>query len=98
MVFSARSEKTKDDLWLLPMDGDRKPIPFLQSPANETRGQFSPDSRWMAYQSDESSRNEIYVQHVPPNGMKFQISSMGGTDPRWGRDGKELFYLAPDRK
>jgi eukaryotic-like serine/threonine-protein kinase len=98
IVFSARSEKTKDDLWLLPMKGDRNPIPFLQSPASETHGQFSPDGTWMAYQSDESGRNEVYVQHVPTNGMRFQISSTGGTDPRWGRDSKELFYLAPGPK
>jgi Tol biopolymer transport system component len=98
IVFSNRDEKTKDDLWLLPMAGDRKPVPFLQTPYNENLGQFSPDSNWMAYQADETGRYEIYVQHVPPNGAKFQISATGGTNPRWRRDGKELFYLAPGPK
>jgi Tol biopolymer transport system component len=96
LVFSERAEKTKDDLWLMPMQGDRKPIPFLNSPATEAQGQFSPDGNWMAYRSDESGRNEIYVQHVPINGMKYHISSTGGTDPRWARNGKELFYLTFD--
>jgi serine/threonine protein kinase len=98
IVFSNRNEKTKDDLWLLPMAGDRKPVPFLQTPSNENLAQFSPDGNWMAYQSDETGRYEIYVQHIPPNGTKFQISATGGASPRWRRDGKELFYLAPGPK
>jgi dipeptidyl aminopeptidase/acylaminoacyl peptidase len=81
IVFSSRSEKTKDDLWLLPTEGDRKAVLFLQTPANERAGKFSPSGEWMAYQSDESGRSEIYVQHVPANGSKFQISSAGGIAP-----------------
>jgi Tol biopolymer transport system component len=93
IVFNSRSEKTKDDVWLLPMEGERKAVPFAQTSANENNGRFSPDGAWMAYESDQSGRSEIYVQHVPPNGSQFQISSAGAVNPRWSRDGKELFYL-----
>jgi Tol biopolymer transport system component len=95
IVFSNRDEKTKDDLWLLRMEGDRKPVAFVQTPYNENRAQFSPDGQWMAYESDETGRSEIYIQHVPPNGARFQVSAGGGTSPRWRRDRKELFFLAP---
>ncbi|MEQ1761212.1 MAG: hypothetical protein ABL986_23125 [Vicinamibacterales bacterium] len=98
IAFSSRAEKTKDDLWLLPTGGDRKAVVFLQTPANERSGHFAPGGEWMAYQSDESGRYEIYVQHVPANGSKFQISGGGGTDPRWSRDGKELFYREGNQK
>jgi hypothetical protein len=64
----------------------------------ETGGQFSPDGRWVAYQSDESGRFEIYVQPFPAASAKWQISTGGGTMPRWRADGKELFFIAPDTK
>ena len=84
------------DLWLLPMSGDRTPIPYMQTPSDEFQGQFSPDGKWMAYGSDESGHWEIYVQPVPASGGKWLISNAGGTQPRWRQDGKELFYLATD--
>jgi hypothetical protein len=65
---------------------------------NEVNGQFSPDGRWIAYQSDESTREQIYVQGFLNSSGKFQISTNGGSRPRWRRDGTELFYLSPDRK
>ncbi len=77
---------------------DRKATPFLQSEFNETLPQLSPDGRWMAYVSDESGRNEIYVQPFPGPGGKWQVSTNGGSYPLWRRDGKELFYFAPGRK
>jgi len=86
------------DLWLLPIEGDHKPVPYLQTPFNESRGQFSPDGRWMTYVSNESGQNQVYVQPIPATGAKRQISTAGGDWPRWRRDGKELFYLAADRK
>lgn len=86
------------DLWILPMTGDQKPFPYLQTAANEGHGQFSPDGKWIAYVSDESGRTEIYVQGFPEKNVgKWQISSAGGDQPQWRRDGKELFYLAPDK-
>jgi hypothetical protein len=97
--------KQRQDLWIVPMSGgDHKPIPFLVTPADETFGQFSPDTKWIAYSSDESGRREVFVQgfvpdHVPAAGIgKWQISTAGGDKPRWRHDGKELYYIAPDGK
>jgi Tol biopolymer transport system component len=98
IVYVQTSQPTKRDLWLLPTEGDHKPVPYLQTPANEDFGQFSPDGRWMAYASDESGQNQIYVQSIPTGGAKWQISTAGGSEPRWRRDGKELFYIASDQK
>jgi Tol biopolymer transport system component len=78
--------------------GDRKPFPFLSTPFNEQQGVFSPDARWVAYQSDESGRYEVYVRPFPGPGGQWQISTEGGTSPRWRADGKELYYVAPDLK
>ena len=80
------------------MMGDRKPVPWLNTPFAETGGQFSPDGRWVAYQSNESGPFEIYVQPFPDRECKWQISTNGGTMPRWRTDGKELFFIAPDAK
>jgi dipeptidyl aminopeptidase/acylaminoacyl peptidase len=89
--------KTRWDLWVLSVS-DHKWEPFLQTPANEARAMFSPNGRWVAYESDESGKKEIYVQTFPPSGAKWQVSVSGGSQPRWRRDGKELFYLSGDRK
>ena len=84
--------------------GERKPIPFLVTQADETFGQFSPDGKWVAYSSDESGRREVYVQGFAPDrvpaagGGKWQMSTAGGDKPRWARNGKELYYIALDRK
>jgi hypothetical protein len=82
----------------LPLFGDRKPLPFLQMPYNEAYGQFSPDGRWVAYLSNESGRDEVYVAPFPRPAGKWQVSTTGGVAPRWRRDGKEIFYVAPDNK
>jgi eukaryotic-like serine/threonine-protein kinase len=97
LLFSEIDPKSID-LWMLPLTGDRKPSPWLNTPFNETGAQFSPDGRWVAYQSDESGSFEIYVQPFPAAGAKWQISTGGGTMPRWRTDGKELFFIAPDAK
>ena len=89
--------KTKIDLWVLPMSGDAKPFPYLQTDFLETHAQFSPDGRWVAYTSDETGRSEVYVQSFPIGGGKWQISTNGGDQAQWRGDGKEIFYLAPDR-
>jgi eukaryotic-like serine/threonine-protein kinase len=94
----------RQDLWILPINGERKPMPLLVTPADETFGQFSPDGKWIAYSSDESGRREVYVQGFAPDRVaaavegKWQMSTAGGDKPRWRRDGKELYYIAPDRK
>jgi Tol biopolymer transport system component len=100
LLYADTNPKTKSDLWVLPLTGDRAPIPFLQTEFNESQGQFSPDGKWIAYVSDESGRPEIYVQPFPPSsggGGRWMVSNGGGTQPRWRPDGKELFYLASDR-
>jgi hypothetical protein len=90
--------KTGYDLWVAPQFGDRKPFPYLQTQFNEDYGAFSPNGRWVAYMSDESGRNEIYVQAFPFSGAKFQISAGGGAEPNWRNDGTELFYRSSDGK
>ncbi len=93
----AAKSNTKLDLWILSVS-DHKARPFLQTPFNEGWGCFSPDGRWLAYVSDESGRYQVYVQPFPGPGGKWQISTAGGSQPVWRRDGKELFFIAPDYK
>jgi hypothetical protein len=83
------------DLWALPMEGDRKPFPVVQTTFEERDGQFSPDGNWIAYQSNVSGNVEIYVQRFC-GGNREQVSTNGGAQVRWRRDGKELFYIALD--
>ncbi|MFN0110172.1 MAG: protein kinase domain-containing protein, partial [Blastocatellia bacterium] len=98
LVYRKDSEKTAFDLWLLPLFGDRQPKPYLNTQFDESWGKVSPDGRWLVYQSNESGRNEIYVQAFPEPGRKVIVSKGGGTLPRWRRDGRELYYVAPDDK
>ncbi len=72
------------------------PRVLLQSDADELQPRFSPDGRFIAYVSDESGRSEVYVQTMPPSAAKWQVSTAGGHLPQWRRDGRELYYLAPD--
>jgi serine/threonine protein kinase/Tol biopolymer transport system component len=98
LLYQVTDPKTKPDLWVLPLFGDQKPFPFVQTEFNERNGRFSPDGRWIAYASDESGAYQIYVQSFPTSGGKFPVSTNGGSFPAWSRDGKELFYVSPDRK
>jgi Tol biopolymer transport system component len=98
LAYYADGGKTRGDVWLLPLTGDRKPVPYLQTEFVEREARFSPDGRWMAYASNETGRFDVYVQPIPPSGAKWQISTAGGNQPRWRADGKELYYLAADRK
>jgi dipeptidyl aminopeptidase/acylaminoacyl peptidase len=88
----AGGSQTANDLLVLPLLDERKPRPLLQTSFSERNGRFSPDGRWVAYQSNESGRGEIYVMPFAGAGGKWQISSEGGDDPKWRRDGRELFY------
>ena len=96
LLYESLDPKTNFDIWALPFDGDRKPFPVVQTNFEERDGQFSPDENWIAYQSNESGRFEIYVQPFPGPGGKSQISTNGGAQVRWRGDGKELFYIALD--
>ncbi len=98
ILYETQDPKTNTDIWALPTTGDRKPFPVLNSEFNEYQGRTSPDGRWIAYVSDESGSLEVYVQSFPKPSGKWQISTAGGGDPRWRRDGKELYFISSDRK
>jgi serine/threonine protein kinase len=113
VIFVDQSPKTNLDVWVLPVRWDTSagkldagmPVPLAQTRFQEWMGQLSSNGRWLAYLSDESGRAEVYVQRFSPDaasgkpvGGKRQISVAGGAQPRWRGDGKELFYIAPDRK
>jgi eukaryotic-like serine/threonine-protein kinase len=98
ILFVQDSPTTKTDLWLLPMAEDRKPAVFLQTQFEEDDAKFSPDGRFIAYSSNASGHWEIYVQTFPASGQQWQVSSRGGAQPRWRRDGKELFYISPSNQ
>jgi Tol biopolymer transport system component len=85
------------DVWAMPGDGRQAPRPLLQSPFNERAGRLSPDGRWLAYTSNESGRDEVYVVPYPGPGGKWQVSTAGGIGTRWRADGKELFFQGPDQ-
>jgi Tol biopolymer transport system component/predicted Ser/Thr protein kinase len=96
LAFVQIAPATGSDIWMLRLS-DRKPQPFLQTPFNEEGPRFSPDGRWLAYVSNESGRYEIYVQPYPGPGGKWQISTEGGTEAVWNRNGRELFYRSGDK-
>ena len=110
VFYLSLDPQTDYDLWVLPLDGDRKPSVFLKTNFSERQGQFSRDERWAAYMSNESGRPEIYVRpFVAPAaspaddratasraGGQWQVSTAGGIYPRWRPDGKELYYIGPD--
>ncbi|MGD1095748.1 MAG: hypothetical protein ABSB35_27610 [Bryobacteraceae bacterium] len=98
VLYHSANPQTGDDLWILPVTGDRKPVPFVRTAFNEQNGQFSPDGRWVAYHSNESGNNEVYVVPFPGPGGKRQISAGGGSFPRWRQDGKEIFYIGADQR
>ena len=94
LLYAERQPGTNlNDLRTLPMIGDRKPALYLRGAGDLRGGRFSPDGRWVAYFSDESSRWEVYVQSFPAGTDKVQISTTGGTRPVWRADGQELYYL-----
>ena len=99
IIFGSISpQQPKGDLWALEPSGDPKPVPILQTPFDEGDARFSTDGRWIAYVSDESGQQEVYVAPFPGPGRKWQISAAGGSLPLWNRDGKEIFYQAADQK
>jgi Tol biopolymer transport system component len=79
-------------IWVMPLDGDRTPRHLFPAPAGESDGQLSPDGKWVAYQAAVSTRQEIYVAPFPGPGARRQVSTEGGTEPLWSRDGRELFF------
>ena len=97
IVFESSEPKTGFDLWIRELGGGTAPTPYLATPANEQEAHLSPDGRWISYTSDESGRQELYVQSYPNHGSKVQVSNGGARAGVWRRDGKRLFFVAPDR-
>ncbi len=95
LAFSEVSVATGYDIWVLPMAGGQ-PQAVLKTRATETNPTFSRDGRWLAYVSNESGTNEVYVRPFPGPGRKLQVSTDGGSDPVWSRNGRELFYWRGD--
>jgi len=95
LVYATSNARTKQDLWLLPIAGDRRPRPYLASPDSEMQGKVSPDGQWIAYASDESGRWDVYIDRFPnPGGARTALGR--GAQPQWRNDGRELFFVGPD--
>jgi Tol biopolymer transport system component len=84
------------DIWVLPLFGEGTPTRYAASPFSKWAGRFSPDLRWVAYDADDTGKPEVYVQAFPATNDRWRVSTSGGDEPHWRRDGRELFYLAPD--
>ena len=97
LLFSATTSSDYD-LWLVPLAGDSKPVSFLTAPGDQWHGNFSPDSKLVAYSSNESGRFEVHVQTFPLTDQNWAVSTTGGYEPRWRADGRELYYLSLDQK
>jgi len=95
IAFHERKPNGERDIWVVSPGSD--PVPFLLTPFDERLPRFSPDGKWLAYVSDEGGRNDVYVQPYPGPGAKWLVSTDGGTDPVWSKDGRELFYRRGDR-
>jgi len=98
VLYVTSSERTSNDIWVLPLDGKRPPYPFLRTEESENWAAFSPDGRWVAFSSTESGQAEVFVSlFAAPTGLRRRVSADGGTQARWRRDGKEIYYVAPNR-
>jgi Tol biopolymer transport system component len=93
LLFSRVDAAQRSDLWILPLTGERTPVPFLTSPFHERFAQHSPDGRWVVYDSDDTGRSEVYIRPVQGSGEKWPVSTGGGTQPKWRGDGKEIYYI-----
>jgi Tol biopolymer transport system component len=98
LLYATYDSKTRSDIWVMPMTGEQKASPVLQTAFDETQAQFAPNGAWLAYASNQSGRDEIYLRTFPAAAGQYQVSAGGGTQPRWAPDGNELFYVAPDGK
>ncbi len=98
IVFTRTATTTGFDIYLWPVDGSGKPQLVVHTSQNAMHGRLSPNARWMAYASDESGELQVYVEPFPGNGEKRRVSPDGGSEPRWRRDGNELFYLASNEQ
>ncbi len=97
LMFREYNSGTRGDLKYVALEGDRTERTYIATADDETHATFSPDGRWVAYVSDDSGRKEIYVAAFPDPARRFRVSSAGGMQPRWSRDGKELYYIQADQ-
>ncbi len=93
LAYSAIVDQPRGaDIYSVALSGERKPKPFLNTFANEMAPTFSPAGKWLAYESNSSGRNEVYITPFPDGGAQYQVSTSGGERPLWRRDGKEIYY------
>jgi Tol biopolymer transport system component len=98
IFMTISNDNTNFDIWTLPLFGDRKPLPFLQTEFDEFGGRLSPDGKRVLYESDDSGKHEVYVRPLRGSGGKLLVSAAGGTIPGWSHDGKEIFYLSANNE
>src|SRR4029078_146696 len=98
LLYNRIDPKTGPDIWVLPIEGQKKPFVFLQTPFSETAARFSPDGKFVVYVSQDQGPPEVFVQTFPASGNRWQISTKGGRAPAWRGDGKEIFYVSGDNK
>jgi Tol biopolymer transport system component len=96
ILYQTQNARTGKDLWALPLSGDREPFPVAEAPGTDGNGRFSPDSRWVAYLSSQSGRDEVYVQSFPTSSHRLQVSTEGGALLQWSSNGREVFYVSAD--
>jgi Tol biopolymer transport system component len=97
MAFVEIHPSRHEDIWLLPLDGSRQPQELVATDAAERDAKFSPDGHWLAYVSDETGRDEIFVRPIGTSGGRKQLSSGGGTTPVWAPNGRALFFVKGDQ-
>jgi Tol biopolymer transport system component len=98
LLFNRASAATSGDVWRLRLDGTAGVAAVQQSPAGESSARYSPDGRWVAYDSNESGRFEAYIQSLDNPGMRWKVSQGGGVNPEWGPGGKELFFVGSESR
>jgi serine/threonine-protein kinase len=97
IVYRVDTRATNRDIWLVPLTGERTPVPLLITVADEKEPRVSPDSRWLAYVSNESGREEVYVRPLTAGGGRVPVSAGGGGEPLWAPDGRHIYYRAADK-
>jgi Tol biopolymer transport system component len=97
VLYVTNNERTSNDIWVLLRDGSGVPYPYLHTAASENWAAFSPDGKWVAFSATESGQPEVFVAPFPVPTKRWRVSADGGSQARWRRDGKEIFYVAPNR-
>lgn len=97
VLYVTNNDRTSNDIWVLLRDGSGSPFPYLHTAASENWAAFSPDGKWVAFSATESGQPEVFVAPFPAPTRRWRISADGGTQARWRRDGKEIFYVAPNQ-